>query len=94
MRPQPSERGTAQAVETCTRCGRDWTQHGAEWREVPSMVERAPCAGCNGGGYVAPARKPLSLDCPTCGRKRALSKYEAVRGYHCRDCTALAEGPI
>ena len=33
------------------------------------------------------------LECPTCHRI-SLTASEKAHGYHCRGCTALAEGPI
>lgn len=81
--------------ESCGRCGREWEfRADGQPVEVSNAASAAPCAGCGGGQYVAPrpVRRALSLDCPTCGRVRALSRYEAVRGYQCRACADLVEG--
>lgn len=32
--------------------------------------------------------------CPDCGTERALTERQARKGYRCRECTALAEGPL
>lgn len=50
-----------------------------------------------GRGTKANADKQVSehssqYTCPTCKRP-TLTEYERRKGYQCRDCTALEEGP-
>jgi len=93
--PLTGQRLTVEVAEpeTCGRCGRVWLllPDGSYADHTPHGGDLGPCGGCGGGGYVAPKPKPLSLDCPTCGRKGALTRHEAQRGYHCGSCTAAAE---
>lgn len=79
------------AGERCARCGREWEQRGAEWVEVANERASGHCGGCCASVPVAP-RPRLSLDCPTCGARNALSRKEAARGYQCRACADLLEG--
>jgi len=51
------------------------------------------------GGASVPARRlnPAGrtagrFDCPTCHQAAALTRWEAARGYQCRQCTRRAEG--
>lgn len=90
---------TAKFPTTCKRCGGD-IRPGDRVRyggpRVGCYHLAADCPGRTNSTAAhtpAPARPRLSLTCPTCKTPNALTPLEARRGYQCRHCTAVDEGP-
>lgn len=64
------------------------------WEDEDEPIDGVGFADPGGRSALRAATKsnPRIYPCPTCGRKRVLTRIDVARGYQCDHCADLAEG--